>query len=97
MRLSNKSVDPLKQKKGTEGLNFNPSVPFFGTVPVFIAVTRHEDERAKRQIAIRATLTSAAILTFFVKACVGSDHVNALIRYANQFKIARFLSLNGAF
>lgn len=39
-----------------------------GTVPVFIAVTRHEDEHSKRRIAIRAALTSAAILTFFVVA-----------------------------
>ena len=39
-----------------------------GTVPVFIAVTRHRDERSRRRIAIRAALTSAAILTFFVVA-----------------------------
>lgn len=39
-----------------------------GTVPVFIAVTRNEDERSKRRIAIRAVLISTAILTFFVIA-----------------------------
>lgn len=39
-----------------------------GTVPVFIAVTRNEDERSKRRIAIRAILISSAILTFFVIA-----------------------------
>lgn len=39
-----------------------------GTVPVFIAVTRDLDERAKARVAIRAGLTSAAILTFFIVA-----------------------------
>ena len=39
-----------------------------GTVPVFIAVTRNEDEHSKRRIAIRAILISTAILTFFVIA-----------------------------
>ena len=39
-----------------------------GTVPVFIAVTRGRDEASKRRVAIRATLTSAAILAFFVIA-----------------------------
>lgn len=39
-----------------------------GTVPVFIAVTKHLDEETKRRVAIRATLTSAAILIFFVVA-----------------------------
>lgn len=39
-----------------------------GTVPVFIAVTRHQDEGSKRRTAIRAALISTAILTFFVIA-----------------------------
>ncbi len=39
-----------------------------GTVPVFIAVTKHLDESAKRLVAIRATVVSAAILIFFVAA-----------------------------
>jgi len=39
-----------------------------GTVPVFIAVTRQHDDRAKRRIALVATMASAAILLFFVVA-----------------------------
>ncbi|GAB3344850.1 MarC family protein [Marilutibacter aestuarii] len=39
-----------------------------GTIPVFIAVTRHLDERARRKVALRASLASAAILVFFVVA-----------------------------
>ena len=39
-----------------------------GTVPVFIAVTRHYDDRTKRAVALRATLIAAAILLFFVVA-----------------------------
>lgn len=39
-----------------------------GTVPVFIAVTTHQDDRMKRKIAITATLASAGILVFFVAA-----------------------------
>jgi len=37
-----------------------------GTVPVFIAVTRQLDEKAKRRVAIKATLVAGAVLTFFV-------------------------------
>jgi multiple antibiotic resistance protein len=39
-----------------------------GTVPVFIAVTNQCDPRAKRMIAVRATIISAIILVFFVTA-----------------------------
>ncbi len=39
-----------------------------GTVPVFIAVTRGYEAKAKRKIALTATLVSAAILIFFVVA-----------------------------
>jgi multiple antibiotic resistance protein len=39
-----------------------------GTVPVFIAVTRKQDGRTKRRVALIATLVSAAILVFFVAA-----------------------------
>lgn len=47
---------------------FFAAIDPIGTVPLFIAVTRHEDEHSKRRIAIKAALTSAAILTFFVVA-----------------------------
>lgn len=39
-----------------------------GTVPVFIAVTSHYDERTKRKIALLATAISALVLLFFVAA-----------------------------
>lgn len=39
-----------------------------GTVPVFIAVTSHHSEAAKRWVAVRATLAAAGILLFFVVA-----------------------------
>jgi multiple antibiotic resistance protein len=39
-----------------------------GTVPVFVAVTRQHDDRARRKIALVATAASAAILLFFVVA-----------------------------
>tara|TARA_R110002072_G_scaffold30957_10_gene96031 strand:+ start:1152 stop:1781 length:630 start_codon:yes stop_codon:yes gene_type:complete len=37
-----------------------------GTVPVFIAVTQQFDQKARRRIALIATLAAAAILLFFV-------------------------------
>ncbi len=37
-----------------------------GTVPVFLAVTQDYDARARRRIAMIATLVSAAVLLFFV-------------------------------
>lgn len=39
-----------------------------GTVPVFIAVTAKYDQKAKRKIALVATLVAAATLLFFVVA-----------------------------
>ncbi|MEZ5481641.1 MAG: MarC family protein [Porticoccaceae bacterium] len=39
-----------------------------GTIPVFIAVTNQYDDKARRKIALIATLVSAAILLFFVVA-----------------------------
>lgn len=39
-----------------------------GTVPVFIAVTRHHEAAARRRIALRATAIAAAVLLFFVIA-----------------------------
>ena len=39
-----------------------------GTIPVFIAVTNHYEDRIKRKIAVKATLVSAMILLFFVVA-----------------------------
>ncbi|MBT8138153.1 MAG: MarC family protein [Gammaproteobacteria bacterium] len=39
-----------------------------GSVPVFIAVTSQYDDKAKRIIAVKATLVAALILLFFVVA-----------------------------
>lgn len=39
-----------------------------GTVPVFIAVTSHFDEKAKRKIALQAVSAAALILLFFIIA-----------------------------
>mgnify|MGYP001941589578 CR=1 FL=1 len=39
-----------------------------GTVPVFIAVTRHHSVQEKRKIALMAFMMSAAILVFFIVA-----------------------------
>ena len=39
-----------------------------GTVPVFIAVTSHYDQREKKWIALKATLFAAVVLIFFVVA-----------------------------
>lgn len=57
-----------------------------GTVPVFIAVTRHHDDKAKRRIALVATLVSAAILLFFVIA--GEIILSAMSIPLSAFQIA---------
>jgi multiple antibiotic resistance protein len=57
-----------------------------GTVPVFIAVTSPYDERAKRGIAVKATLVAGAILLFFVVA--GEHILNAMAIPLVAFQIA---------
>lgn len=57
-----------------------------GTIPVFIAVTAQYDERVRRQIAVRATLVSAAILLFFVIA--GEVILRAIDIPLSAFQIA---------
>lgn len=57
-----------------------------GTVPVFIAVTRHHDVKTKRRIALVATLVSAAILLFFVIA--GEIILSAMSIPLSAFQIA---------
>ncbi len=56
-------------------IDFVPIFIFFfavidpiGTVPVYIAVTRHYNEYKKRKIAINATLIASGVLIFFVIA-----------------------------
>lgn len=39
-----------------------------GTIPVFVAVTSHFDDKAKKKIALVATIVAAVILLFFVIA-----------------------------
>jgi len=57
-----------------------------GTVPVFLAVTNGFDEKQKRIIAIRAVLTSAAVLLFFVM--VGEIILDAINVPLSAFEIA---------
>jgi len=57
-----------------------------GTIPVFIAVTNHYDERTKRKIAINASLASAIILVFFVIA--GEIILSAIDIPLSAFQIA---------
>ncbi len=57
-----------------------------GTVPVFIAVTRRDDERAKRRTAIRATGVAALVLVFF--AVAGEFILNAINVPLAAFQIA---------
>lgn len=49
-------------------ITFFAVVDPIGTVPVFIAVTSHFDDGARRRIALIATLAAAGILLFFVVA-----------------------------
>lgn len=49
-------------------ITFFAVVDPIGTVPVFIAVTKHFNDKAKRRIALIATLAAAGILLFFVVA-----------------------------
>jgi multiple antibiotic resistance protein len=57
-----------------------------GTVPVFISVTSHYEEKIKRKIAFQATLVSAIILIFFVVA--GEIILNAINIPLSAFQIA---------
>lgn len=49
-------------------ITFFAVVDPIGTVPVFIAVTNHFDEKARKRIALIGTLAAAGILLFFVVA-----------------------------
>lgn len=49
-------------------ITFFAVVDPIGTVPVFIAVTSHFDDKAKGRIALTATVAAAGILLFFVVA-----------------------------
>lgn len=57
-----------------------------GTVPVFIAVTNHFEPKARRRIALVATITAAGILVFFVIA--GEIILTALSIPLPAFQIA---------
>ncbi len=57
-----------------------------GTVPVFIAVTRGFDAKAKRKIAMLSGLVSALILLFFVIA--GEYILSAMAIPLSAFQIA---------
>ena len=57
-----------------------------GTIPVFIAVTDHFDQKTKRRIALLATIFSACILIFFV--VVGELILKALSIPLSAFQIS---------
>jgi multiple antibiotic resistance protein len=57
-----------------------------GTVPVFLAVTSRHDEKAKRAIALKASLVAAAILLFF--AVAGEIILTAMAIPLSSFQIA---------
>jgi len=57
-----------------------------GTVPVFIAVTRGEDEKFKRKVAFKAVAVAALLLLFFVLA--GELLLNAIKIPLSAFQIA---------
>jgi multiple antibiotic resistance protein len=67
-------------------ITFFAVVDPFGTVPVFIAVTSQFDEKAKRKIALSATLIAAGILLFFVVA--GEYILRAMSIPLSAFQIA---------
>ncbi|TMN84947.1 MULTISPECIES: MarC family protein [unclassified Pseudoalteromonas] len=57
-----------------------------GTVPVFIAVTRGEDDKFKRKVILKAVGVSAIVLLFFVVA--GELLLNAIEIPLSAFQIA---------
>lgn len=57
-----------------------------GTVPVFIAVTKNYDAKAKRKIALISSLVAASVLIFFVIA--GEIILNAMSVPLPAFQIA---------
>ncbi len=57
-----------------------------GTVPVYIAVTRNQDDAFKKRVAIKAVSVSAAVLLFFVLA--GEIILNAIKIPLPAFQIA---------
>ncbi|WP_404342408.1 MarC family protein [Pseudoalteromonas mariniglutinosa] len=57
-----------------------------GTVPVFIAVTRGNDDKFKRKVVYKAVAVSAAVLLFFVVA--GELLLNAINIPLSAFQIA---------
>ena len=67
-------------------ITFFAVVDPIGTVPVFIAATRGFDERARRRIAVMATLAAAGILLFFVVA--GELILTAMSIPLSAFQIA---------
>jgi multiple antibiotic resistance protein len=67
-------------------ITFFAVVDPIGTVPVFIAVTSQFDEKAKRRIALLATLAAAGILLFFVVA--GELILTAMSIPLSAFQIA---------
>ena len=67
-------------------ITFFAVVDPIGTVPVFIAVTKHFDDSAKKRIALLASLAAAGILLFFVVA--GELILSAMSIPLSAFQVA---------
>lgn len=67
-------------------ITFFAVVDPIGTVPVFIAVTRHFESAARNKIALTATVAAAGILLFFVVA--GEPILSAMSIPLSAFQIA---------
>ena len=67
-------------------ITFFAVVDPIGTVPVFIAVTERFDEKARKRIALIATLAAAGILLFFVVA--GELILSAMSIPLSAFQVA---------
>lgn len=67
-------------------ITFFAVVDPIGTVPVFIAVTKRFDDKAKRRISLIATLAAAGILLFFVVA--GELILSAMSIPLSAFQVA---------
>lgn len=79
--------------KKTSMIDFLATLTFFfavidpiGTIPVFLAVTKHYSEQEKRKIALQAIIASACILIFFVIA--GEFILDAMAIPLSAFRIA---------
>lgn len=70
----------------TAFITFFTVIDPIGTVPVFIAITASANGREKKRIALRASITAAAVLLFFI--VVGELVLDAIDIPLSAFQIA---------